>query len=121
MKKMRMILTAVMVLFVAISTQAQGSDYFAGDWKVMVRGTPNGDAEMIMHLERVDGKLVGEMKVEGMDATKFQQVAEKEAEVTVYYNTMGYDISITLRKVDENNVKGSLLGMFDAMGERIVQ
>lgn len=116
-----MILTAVFVLLVAISTQAQDTDYFAGDWKVMIKGTPNGDAEMVMHLERVEGKLVGEMRVEAMDPTKFQQVAEKETEVTVYYNTMGYDISITLRKVDDNNVKGSLLGMFDATGERIIQ
>lgn len=121
MKKVRMILTAVIVLFIAVATQAQETDYFAGDWKVMVKGTPNGDAEMVMHLERVDGKLVGEMRVEAMDPSKFQQVAEKETDVTVFYNAMGYDISITLRKVDENNLKGSLLGMFDATGERIIQ
>ncbi len=116
-----MILTVVMVLFTTIFAQAQDSDYFAGDWKVLVKGTPSGDAEMVMHLERVEGKLVGEMRVEAMDPTKFQSVSEKEGEVTVYYNTMGYDISITLKKVDDNNLKGSLLGMFDATGERIIQ
>lgn len=121
MKKVRMIITAAIMLFVAISVQAQNSDFFAGDWKVMVIGTPNGDAEMVMHLEREDGKLVGEMRVEGMEPTKFQQVAEKEEEVSVYYSAMGYDISITLKKVDDNNLKGSLLGMFDATGERIVE
>ena len=123
MKNVKMILTALFIVVVAISTQAQdtSSDYFAGDWKVMVKGTPNGDAEMVMHLERVDGKLVGEMRTEGMDPAKFQQVAENEAEVTVYYSAMGYDINISLKKVDDNNLKGSLLGMFDATGERMVQ
>jgi hypothetical protein len=31
---------------------------------------------------------------------------------------MGYDINLSLEKVDENNVKGSLMGMFDAKGKR---
>jgi hypothetical protein len=38
------------------------TDYFAGDWNVVVIGTPNGDAKMIMHLERADGKLKGEIR-----------------------------------------------------------
>lgn len=123
MKKVRMILTAMFILVAALATQAQDtpSDFFVGDWKVMLKGTPNGDAEMVMHLERVDGKLTGEMRAEGIDPSKFQQVAEKEDEVTVYYSTMGYDININLKKVDDNNLKGSLLGMFDATGERIVK
>lgn len=117
-----MIFSLLSLMAVSTLSFAQSApDYFAGDWKVLVKGTPSGDAEMIMHLERVDGKLVGEMKAEGMDATKFQQVAEKETSVTVYYNTMGYDISITLNKVDDDHVKGNLLGMFDATGERVVQ
>lgn len=115
-----MILTAALLLFVFVSVQAQDTDFFAADWKVMLKGTPNGDAEMVMHLERVDGKLVGEMRAEGMEPSRFQQVAEKEDEVTVYYNAMGYDININLKKVDENNLKGSLMGMFDATGERIL-
>jgi len=120
MKNLRMILTAVFVMAVVLVTNAQTpSDYFKGDWKVLVKGTPNGDAEMVMHLDREDGKLVGEMRVEGMEATKFQQVSEKETEVTVSYQAMGYDISINLKKVDDNNLKGSLLGMFDATGVRI--
>ncbi|WP_321373212.1 hypothetical protein [uncultured Draconibacterium sp.] len=123
MKKVRMILSTVFILVVAISAQAQDSDpdYFAGDWKVVLKGTPSGDAEMVMHLERVDGKLTGEMRAEGIDPSKFKTVSEKEAEITVNYMTMGYDINITFKKVDDNNLKGSLMGMFDATGERIVE
>lgn len=117
-----MILTAVFVLVVAISTQAQDpADYFTGDWKVVLKGTPSGDAEMVMHLERVDGKLTGEMRAEGIDPSKFSQVSEKETEITVNYNTMGYDVNITFKKVDDNKLNGSLMGMFDATGERIVE
>ncbi|WP_163324628.1 hypothetical protein [Draconibacterium mangrovi] len=120
MKTMKILLTSLFFLAVTFATMAQDTttDYFAGDWNVMVKGTPNGDAEMVMHLERVDGKLVGEMRVEGLDPSKFRDVTEKETEITVSYFAMGYDISINLKKVDENNLKGSLLGMFDATGER---
>ena len=123
MKNVKMILSAVFILVVAISAQAQDSnpDYFAGDWKVVLKGTPSGDAEMVMHLERVDGKLTGEMRTEGMDPSKFKSVSEKEFEIAVNYETMGYDINITFKKVDDHNLKGSLMGMFDASGERIVE
>ena len=43
MKKMRMILTVVMVLFTTIFAQAQDSDYFAGDWKVLVMALGHSD------------------------------------------------------------------------------
>nr|WP_321357686.1 hypothetical protein [uncultured Draconibacterium sp.] len=120
MKTVKMLLTSLFFLAITFATVAQDktTDYFAGDWKVVVKGTPNGDAEMVMHLERVDGELVGEMRADGIDPAKFRQVLEKEAEITVSYFAMGYDVSINLKKVDDNNLKGSLLGMFDATGER---
>lgn len=123
MKKVKMILSTVFILLVAIGTQANDSDpdYFVGDWKVVLKGTPSGDAKMVMHLERVDGKLTGEMRAEGIDPSEFKTVSEKEEEITVNYMTMGYDINITFKKVDDNNLKGSLMGMFDATGERIVE
>ncbi|QIA07665.1 hypothetical protein [Draconibacterium halophilum] len=123
MKNLKLILASLFFLAITFTTMAQDtkSDYFVGDWKVVVKGTPSGDAEMVMHLERLDGKLVGEMRAEGIEASKFSQVSEKETSVTVYYSTMGYDINISLDKVDENNLKGSLIGMFDATGERILE
>ena len=116
-----MILTAVFIMVVTMATQAQDSksDYFAGDWKVVIKGTPNGDSEVVMHLERAEGKLTGEMRSEGADPSKFSNVSEEESKITVFYTAMGYDINISFEKVDENKLKGSLLGMFDVTGERI--
>lgn len=122
MKQITLVLASFLLLFITNTSFAnEPSDYFAGDWKVLLKGTPSGDAEMVLHLERVDGKLTGEMRNEGMDPTKINSVDEKENSITVYYSTMGYDINISLTKVDDNNVKGSLMGMFDATAERIVE
>lgn len=118
MKQITVVFMTLVLFLVAGNLYAnEPADYFVGDWKVVVKGTPSGDADMVLHLERVEGKLTGEMRTEGVDPSKLQSVDEKEDVVTVSY----YDISLTLKKVDENNLKGSLMGMFDATGERIVE
>ena len=47
------------------------------------------------------------------------RVEVKDNEVTLYYQAMGNDVSITLIKKDNDHVTGSVLGQFDANGERI--
>ena len=123
MRKVSVLLSIAVMLLAGLSLQAQTpEDYFTGDWKVVVIGTPNGDAEMIMHLERVEGKLKGELRgEEGGDPIKIDRIEEKENAISVYYFTAGYDVSMNFEKVDENNLKGSLLGMFTANGTRIVE
>lgn len=122
MKQITVVFITMVLFFVAGNMYAnEPADYFVGDWKVQIKGTPSGDADMVLHLERVDGKLTGEMRTEGVDPSKLQSVDEQEDAITVSYTTMGYDISLKLNKVDENNLKGSLMGMFDATGERIVE
>lgn len=122
MKQITLLFASLLILFLTNNAFAnEPADYFAGDWKVVVKGTPSGDAEMVLHLERVEGKLIGEMRMEGRDASKIERVDEKEVSITVYYNTNGYDINFSITKVNENNIKGSLMGMFDATGKRIVK
>jgi hypothetical protein len=123
MKKVSVLLTIAVMLLNGLSLKAQTpEDYFTGDWKVVVIGTPNGDAEMIMHLERIEGKLKGELRgEEGGDPIKIDRIEEKENAISVYYFAAGYDVSMDFEKVDENNLKGSLLGMFTANGTRIVE
>ncbi|WP_346860846.1 hypothetical protein [uncultured Draconibacterium sp.] len=122
MKNFRLSLVGLVLLFITNAAIAnEPADYFVGDWKVEVKGTPNGDATMVMHLERKEGKLTGEMRTEGTDPAKLTQVDEKEGTITVYYNSMGYDINFSFTKVDENKIKGSLMEMFEATGERILK
>ena len=123
MKKLSILLTIAVMLLAGMSLHAQTpEDYFTGDWKILIEGTPNGDAEMIMHLERVEGKLKGEMRgEEGGDPIKIDRIEEKENAISVYYFAAGYDISMDFQKLDENNLKGSLLGMFTANGTRVLE
>jgi len=74
---------------------------------------------MEIHLERVDGKLTGNIKNEGIEAVQISKVEESENSITIYYNAAGYDLYMSLKKKDQNNLDGRLLNMFDAKGERI--
>ena len=123
MKKINSIAIGSLLLFLAVSTNAQtktGADFFAGKWKVLVTGTPYGDLKRIYVLEKNGNELTGIVQDStGKEITKCSKVEVKDNEVTLYYQAMGNDVSITLIKKDDDHVTGSVLGQFDAKGERI--
>jgi hypothetical protein len=123
MKKINSIAIGSLLLFLAVSTNAQtktGADFFAGKWKVLVTGTPYGDLKRIYVLEKNGNELTGIVQDStGKEITKCSKVEVKDNEVTLYYQAMGNDVSITLMKKDDDHVTGSVLGQFDAKGERI--
>jgi hypothetical protein len=78
MKKITFLFASLVILLLSNVTHAQTStDYFVGDWNVIVTGIPNGDSKMVLHLERVDGKLTGEMRGDQGDPIKLESVEEK--------------------------------------------
>lgn len=82
-------------------------------------GTPNGDAKMDFVFERKDGKLVGAVQDStGKELSKITQIDEKDKSITAAFNIQSYDVTLTLDPVDDDHVKGSLMGMFDAKGIR---
>ena len=123
MKKINSISIGFLFLLSAVSANAQskaGADFFAGKWKVLVTGTPYGDLKRIYVLEKNDKTLTGIVQDStGKEITKCSKVEVKDNEVTLYYQAMGNDVSITLIKKDDDHVTGSVLGQFDAKGERI--
>ncbi len=118
--KNKLIILTGLILFISIqfSSAQTKSDYFVGNWDVVAKATPNGDAKMKMHLERVDGKLTGTIKNEGIDAVKISKVVETEDEITISFSAAGYDLYMSLKRKDDNNVTGRYLNMFDTEGKR---
>ncbi len=102
-------------------TDKPATDFFAGKWEILVVGTPNGDAKFATEITRKDGKLVGELKIAAGDAKETipATVEEAEGKITIFFTTQGYDVNIELSKVDDDNLKGSLMNMFDAKAVRV--
>jgi hypothetical protein len=113
--------TFIMALSSCAQAQSKsGIDYFIGKWSVLVKGTPQGDSRMIMHLENKEGKLAGAIQdTTGNQIAKIDSIALASEEVTVYFNASGYDVYMNLKKKDEDHAAGGLLGMFDAIADRV--
>jgi len=121
MKKLSLIFTVVIGLLLSSNVKAQTKpDYYPGKWNVLIMGTPNGDSKMTFVLERKDGKLAGAVQDStGKELTKITSVEEKDKTITAAFTIQSYDVTLTLDPVDDDHVKGSLMGMFDAKGVRI--
>jgi cytochrome c len=104
-----------------VAQPVANADYFVGKWKTTFIGTPNGDATLTLDLARKDGKLTGTITPNDGEAKSatLENVEETPGKLTIYFNMSSYDINVTLEKVDEDNLNGSLMGMFKTKATRI--
>ncbi len=123
MKKQHVIfLLFFLVAFKGYSKQIPPlADYFAGKWELLLIGIPDGDKKMTANFTRVDGKLSGELSTEDPQMPKIPiaNIEEGTESITVFFSAQGYDVNIVLQKLDEENMKGSLMGMFEVKAKRI--
>ena len=75
---------------------------------------------MVFVLEKADDKITGVVQdTTGKEISKLTNAELKEDELTVYFSAQGYDVNLLLKKKDDDHATGSLMGMFDAEGERV--
>lgn len=126
MKKINLILAGLTALvFIATKTQAQTtattSNYFMGKWSVLVKGLPQGDARMLFNITDSAGHSKGVLvdttaAHKDIPMTNIEQATDK---ITLYFSTQGYDVNLVLTKKDDDHATGSLMGMFDALADRV--
>ena len=123
MKKVSSLLGGLFLLLLATGVSAQmktGADYFAGKWSVLLKNLPQGDSKLVFELDKKDSTMTGVVKdTTGTEISKITSVILKESEITLYFTAQGYDVNLMLARKDEDHATGSLMGMFDAEGERI--
>lgn len=100
---------------------AQSGNGFEGKWQFIVTGSSQGNSVIIISLIRgEDGKLTGELSRDGSPAVKLDRVEEEAGKsFTAYFKTNGYDCYLFAELAGENEMKGSLMDMFDCTGKRI--
>jgi cytochrome c len=105
----------------AAEATSEQADFFVGAWETTFMGTPQGDAVMNLRLERKDGKLTGTIKPKTGDipAETLEKVEETDGKIMIYFKMSGFNINVNLEKVDADNVKGSMMGMFTTKATRI--
>ena len=126
MKKLSILFTfsLLSLLFLATNLQAQSAseDYFVGTWNVKAYSLPQGDTDMIIQLDKKDGKLSG-----GIVDAATKQVTTPFSKIEVAANTLtahffaqeqGVEVYLTLTKKDDSSITGSIMDMFKMEGSR---
>jgi hypothetical protein len=123
MKKLSLLFAIVLGLFVTLETNAQTAEStFEGKWNVTIFDTPNGDAQLTFVFEKKDGQLSGViLDPNGGEVSKVTEITMSQNDKRLYGNFVAedYDLTIMLDLVDNDNVKGNVMDMFDTRGTRI--
>lgn len=94
--------------------------YYEGKWEVLIKDTPQGSATIPMRFETIDEVTSGYFTEEGVaEEKKMSSVKITEDALYAAFNISGYDVTLNLKKVDEETAKGDLMGMFDAIGTKV--
>lgn len=110
------------IAYNGFSQTAPATDFFAGKWEIMIIGTPNGDSKLVAEFVRKDGKLTGQLvnpaepTADKIPITTIQEDGDK---LGLAFTAQGYDVTLDLTKVDDDNLKGTLMNMFDAKAKRL--
>ena len=122
MKLITTVLCGFALFLISFSTQAQTTDYFAGDWEVTIKDMPMGTITVMLTLERVDGKLVGKFVDSASgNETKMNDITESENSLTLSFTSEYGDLYLAIQRVDEENVSGSLMDSFAVEGKRVIK
>ena len=123
MKNLKTISTGLFLMLLSMSMHAQtktAAEYFAGTWSVLLKGLPQGDTKMVFVLDKKDSTITGAVQdTSGKEIAKLDKVELTANSATVYFNAQGYDVNLVMNKKDDDHITGSLMGMFDAEGERV--
>lgn len=129
MKRRIFLLTLVAGLFLTLSASAQTPapapakvpmDFYAANWKVLIKGTPQGDVKLVFKIEKKGEELAGVVvDTTGKEVAPISKLEYANDGITIYFSAAGYDLSLTLAKKDEDHVTGSLMAMFEAEGEKV--
>jgi hypothetical protein len=115
----------LVALFLGISlagfSQTNPTDFYAGKWEIMIRNSPRGDIKYLTDLVRKEGKLTGELVGEEDDKRPITKIEESDKTLKVYFmSSQGGEISIDFEKVDDNILRGLIMG-YEATAARIIK
>lgn len=123
MKSNKLVLASIVFMLslsFALAASISSPEYFEGKWNVLIKGTPQGDATIPMRFETVEGKTTGYFLEEGAtEEKKMTSAIIKDDVINTSFYISGYDVTLSLKKVDADIANGDLMGMFDAEGTRV--
>jgi hypothetical protein len=107
------------VIATRVNAQTQ-TNYFVGKWDILLKGLPQGDAHLKFNIADSAGHLKGVLiDSAAHKETPVSNIEQANDKITLFFNAQGYDVNLALTKKDDDHATGSLMGMFDALADRV--
>ncbi len=123
MKQVKFYLTGLLFVLVTLFAKAAvtpNPDFYSGKWQFEFKGLPNGDGKLIFQLKNVEGNITGSLFTsDGTEMTKISSSRFEGDDLEVGFSAQGYDVTVLIKKVDDDHVKASLMNMFEGEGVRV--
>jgi hypothetical protein len=112
----------IIFLLTTASTFAQSQsdiDFFSGKWEIMIKGTQNGDATVILVLEKGGDGLVGSVQdTNGTELSKIARIVVGSDKLNLQFVVQGQSVNVELVKKDDSHVTARY-GNYSAEGQRV--
>jgi hypothetical protein len=101
------------------SAEASAEDFFLGKLYLIVKGMPQGDARMIMSVEKEEGVLSGTVTspLDPSQLFSLEEITVSGNEISAKFDAFNSRLPITVVKEDDENVSGQL-GRFAIEGSK---
>jgi hypothetical protein len=120
MKKVSVILFAMIFGLATAGFSQTSTNFFEGKWSVLIKATPEGDATVPMRFETKDGKMKGYFVGRGEQTeTEMTSAEAKGDELNMAFTISGYDVTLLLTKKDDDHANGKLMDMFEVEATRV--
>ena len=117
---MKSLFTISLLLIITCSfAQSQSDiDFFEGKWEITVKGTQNGDATVILVLDKGGDGLTGSVQDEnGAELSKIARVIVDTDKLNLQFVVQGQTVTVELTKKDDDHVTVRY-GSYSAEGQR---
>jgi hypothetical protein len=116
------IFSIIVFLLSAVNLFAQSQsdiDFFSGKWEIMIKGTQNGDATVILVLEKGGDGLIGSVQdANGSELSKIARIVVGTNTLNLQFNVQGQTVNVELVKKDDDHVTVRY-GNYSAEGQRV--
>jgi hypothetical protein len=108
------------IFSIGVSAQTNGYDYFAGKWNVVVKSAPQGDVKMVINFEKINNAVSSSIKDStDKDLYKVTNTEVNNDQAIITFTGSQGEVPLTLKKKDETNITGDIMGMFQVEGKKV--
>lgn len=106
---MKKSMVIIFSLFLCVTLYAQNKNSLVSLWEYSAPDAPYGYQSGTIDIKEVEGKLTGEVKIQG-STIRIQEIKKENGQYTCSFYVEGQDMDITMKQPDKNKLEGKAVG-----------